>query len=182
MSNAYMITNRQMSSQDLNGRPDLHNTRYFVSTHSGDALRDLGNWDQLAPQKFRDILAAEASAFDSIPEEVNEEQKHITLFIHGYNNSWKDAVTRYDLLRSNLFLGDKGIGVPILFTWPSAGSVAGYLSDREDARASAPQVADIFVFCMIIWLQCNVLQLKTLFVMAVQKVKIRQLFARQKYQ
>lgn len=146
MSNAYMITNRQMSSQDLTGRPDLRNTRYFFSTGNGDELRDLNNWEQLSPQNFRDAVAAEASVFESIPEEDNEEQKHITLFIHGYNNNWREAVTRYSKLRSSLFSGTNGIGVPIFFTWPSDGSVAGYLSDREDARAAAPQVADVFVF------------------------------------
>ena len=33
----------------------------------------------------------------------------------------------------------------ILFTWPSNGSTFGYLPDREDARASAPDLADVFV-------------------------------------
>ena len=33
----------------------------------------------------------------------------------------------------------------MLFTWPSNGTTYGYLPDREDARASAPDMADVFV-------------------------------------
>jgi esterase/lipase superfamily enzyme len=44
-----------------------------------------------------------------------------------------------------LYDGADGLGLPILFTWPSDGTAAGYLPDREDARMSAPQIADLFV-------------------------------------
>src|SRR5262249_20218390 len=37
------------------------------------------------------------------------------------------------------------LGQALLFSWPSKGSVAGYLPDREEARACAPDLAQLFV-------------------------------------
>ncbi len=65
--------------------------------------------------------------------------------MHGYNVGWQDAATRYADLCKRLYRGPKSLGALVLYTWPSNGSVTGYLPDREDARASAPLLADTLV-------------------------------------
>jgi esterase/lipase superfamily enzyme len=71
-------------------------------------------------------------------------ERKLLLFVHGYNNTPSDA-----LLRLAQFVEDTGFqGVPILFTWASAGSAARYVYDLNSAlvaRGKIKQVADIMV-------------------------------------
>lgn len=49
------------------------------------------------------------------------------LFVHGYNNSYQDGVFRVAQIAA-----DAGQSVtPILFSWPSDGTLTGYLADRD---------------------------------------------------
>ncbi len=58
--------------------------------------------------------------------------RDILLFVHGFNTSFDEA--RFRLAQ---IVTDGGFnGVPVLFTWPSKGSVFAYGSDRESAMAS----------------------------------------------
>jgi esterase/lipase superfamily enzyme len=60
-------------------------------------------------------------------------RKQVLVFVHGFNNHFEDAVFRFAQ-----FVHDSGAGdvVPILFTWPSKGSVFAYGYDRESANYS----------------------------------------------
>jgi esterase/lipase superfamily enzyme len=58
------------------------------------------------------------------------ERKHrVLIFVHGYNNRFSDAVFR---LAQIVHDSDAEV-TPILFTWPSRGSVFAYGYDRESA-------------------------------------------------
>ena len=60
--------------------------------------------------------------------------KHIVFFVHGFNNSLEDVISRCDGIASNY-----GVEV-IAFSWPANGGgirgVASYLDDKRDAQAS----------------------------------------------
>lgn len=69
-------------------------------------------------------------------ERAVREQKHILLFVHGYNNDIEDVLITAEMLEK-LY---RVIVVP--FSWPAngGGKVSGttaYLSDKDDARSSA---------------------------------------------
>jgi len=140
MPKAMMITNRNVKGKQL-GR-DRDKLRFYISDQAN--ADSLSAWTERNEDQFRDDLVLIASQFPRVDESQNEQQKHITFFIHGYNNSWNDAVKRYLQIQKELY-GDGGLGQLILFTWPSDGSTFDYLPDREDARASAPDLAQIFV-------------------------------------
>jgi esterase/lipase superfamily enzyme len=56
----------------------------------------------------------------------------VLIFVHGYNNRFSDAV-----FRAAQLVHDSGAEVtPILFTWPSRGSVFAYAYDRESTILS----------------------------------------------
>ncbi|PDS78518.1 hypothetical protein CO667_12560 [Rhizobium sp. L43] len=56
----------------------------------------------------------------------------IGVFVHGYNYSYQEA-----LYRTAQIAADAKIpGAPILFSWPSAAAVAGYVGDRDAALSS----------------------------------------------
>ncbi len=56
--------------------------------------------------------------------------REILVFVHGYNSSFEDAAVRLTQL-----VADMGFdGTAVLFSWPSAGALSGYLRDQQAAR------------------------------------------------
>ncbi|MBX5173579.1 MULTISPECIES: alpha/beta hydrolase [unclassified Rhizobium] len=59
-------------------------------------------------------------------------KRRVLVFVHGFNNRFDDAV-----FRSAQFVHDAGTPlVPVLFTWPSRGSIFAYGYDRESTNFS----------------------------------------------
>ncbi len=66
--------------------------------------------------------------------ERSRENRDVLVFVHGYNNTLSDAV-----LRVAQFVEDSGFeGVPVLFSWASAGQVAKYAYDLNSVLAARP--------------------------------------------
>jgi esterase/lipase superfamily enzyme len=64
--------------------------------------------------------------------------KNVLVFVHGFNNRFEDAVFRYAQI-----VHDSGASaVPVLFTWPSRGSVFAYGYDHESATYSRDALED----------------------------------------
>lgn len=119
--------------------------RYCISDKPAAKLATKDAWETVSSAQFVRSLLDETAAFPMLDEADNEEQRHLSLFVHGYNNTWEDSAKRYASIQSNLYNGKKGLGVLVLYAWPSDGNVAGYLPDREDARDCAPDLADVLV-------------------------------------
>jgi esterase/lipase superfamily enzyme len=141
MPKYWMISNRNATATDL-GR-NRSEALSFYTADSG-TLKNFKNWQPCTAAAFRAALIAAADAFPLIPETEHEKQKHVTVFVHGYNNDWRDAAARYQQITDDLYAGPKSLGICVLFTWPSNGATAHYLADREDARASGPALAKVF--------------------------------------
>lgn len=139
-SSYWMVTNRNVESDGLGIK--LADLSFWVCDQQ--QVDNLSNWTKVSAAQFRRQLIEVAEAFPLIDETEHEEQKHLTLFIHGFNNSWADAARRYKQITDDLYRGQDGLGVCVLFTWPSNATKFGYLPDREDARASGPGLAGVF--------------------------------------
>lgn len=63
----------------------------------------------------------------------------VFVFIHGYNVSFDRAARRTAQIAHDLGFE----GVPIFYSWPSAGRLTAYLADRENAEWSAPHLATL---------------------------------------
>lgn len=61
-----------------------------------------------------------------------------TIFVHGYNTSFKDSVVRAAQIGFDIGLG-QGIG---LFSWPSKGNILKYSADETSSEASKYTLAD----------------------------------------
>lgn len=62
------------------------------------------------------------------------DEREILVFVHGYNATTTDAI-----LHVGQFVEDSGFkGVPVLFTWASAGQVARYVYDMNSALIARP--------------------------------------------
>ncbi len=65
--------------------------------------------------------------------------KRVMVFVHGFNNRYEDAVYRYAQI-----VHDSGADVaPILFTWPSRGSIFAYNYDKESTNFSRDALEDM---------------------------------------
>ncbi len=59
-------------------------------------------------------------------------KKRVIIFVHGFNNTYEDAVFRFAQIVTDLAIE----AAPVLFTWPSRGSIFDYLYDRDSAAFS----------------------------------------------
>jgi esterase/lipase superfamily enzyme len=141
MPKYWMITNRNADAAGL-GNHRAEKLRFY--TADAGPVDRFTRWTLRPEKQFRHELAAQADAFPLVPEREHERQKHVTLFVHGYNNDWMDAAKRYQQITDDLYAGADGLGLCVLFTWPSNGQTAHYLADRDDARASGPALSKAF--------------------------------------
>jgi esterase/lipase superfamily enzyme len=135
----WMITNRNISKDGLG---DEFTDLSFWKNDSG-ALTDFRAWTQIDKDEFKKGLISVADTFPDPMKTPIEEQKHVTFFVHGYNETWDKACALYGTIVQNLFSGPKSLGECVLFTWPSEGLTLGYLPDRAEARQSAEDFADV---------------------------------------
>lgn len=138
----WLITNRNVQA---NGFGSSFDQLTYWQNPTGNDLTNFKNWVQFpSGADFRTALAAIANTFPSpVGLMPVEDQKHVTLFVHGFDTDWISAVSRYQKIVANLFSGDNSLGECVLFTWPSKGSPAEYLPDRSEARQSADDLADV---------------------------------------
>lgn len=164
MEKIYFVTNRQPNDKENPtdfgkdfSEDGVANLRYGVAEVSGKKLDNyklLVAAEQLNTDKGKGVLT-EDSVFGSktIMQQVRQEMadKHCDtlVYIHGYNVSFKEALTAAARLAKNLSKHDGGNGVNVvLFSWPSDGSMMPYLayaSDRQDAAPSGPAFARAFM-------------------------------------
>lgn len=64
--------------------------------------------------------------------------KDVFVFVHGYNNTFEDTARRAAQLAYDLDFD----GTPIMYSWPSQGSLTGYPTDEGMINASSPRLAE----------------------------------------
>ena len=84
--------------------------------------------DTLSQEKFFDALGK---------NHIGSRSSDIVVYIHGWNVSFSDAAKRIGQMAFDLGLE----GPAILYSWPSQGSVTGYLTDQQNAQFSAIHLA-----------------------------------------
>ena len=139
-----MISNRNRDGDQLGSR--LAALGFYTAPADADAskLTSLAAWTKVTRQAFIAQLKEIGTECPIVPEAEHEDQKHLCLFVHGYNSDWVDTVKDYLSIKSGLIEGAE-LGQLVLYSWPSKGNVAGYLADREGASASAPDLAGLLV-------------------------------------
>jgi esterase/lipase superfamily enzyme len=141
----WLITNRNQDDNDGFGGDPAPLTFWtfdpVANPTANIALRS--SWTQRTSDQFRLALIATAANFPDPLTTPTEGQKHVSLFIHGYNNGWSDAIHRYNDIATQLFDGPHSLGVLISFDWPSKGSLLGYLPDRAEARKTGDDLTNV---------------------------------------
>ncbi|WNJ82660.1 alpha/beta hydrolase [Pseudomonas canadensis] len=100
-----------------------------------DRLR-LQTVDSLTPDSFfQQIRAQMAEA------RVDGDEVHALVFLHGYNVTFEEAAIRAAQLGVDLNVS----GATAFFSWPSRGSVSGYLADEASIEASEAAITDFLL-------------------------------------
>jgi len=123
--------------------PDLGNDglTYWVSDKL--PLTDIDNWKKVTAANFQKVLVATTDAFPALNQAENEDQSHVTILVHGFNQTFAKAAQFYQNFCAKLFDGPDSLGVCILYDWPSRGSTLGYEPDRSHARLCAHDLTDV---------------------------------------
>ncbi|MHB1297836.1 MAG: alpha/beta hydrolase [Gemmatimonadaceae bacterium] len=90
------------------------------------------NPDTRTEMFMNSLLPADSVRFlQRVAEDLARTQsRQILVFVHGYNSSFEDGAVRLAQL-----VADMGFdGTAVLFSWPSAGAVSGYVRDQQTAR------------------------------------------------
>jgi esterase/lipase superfamily enzyme len=95
-------------------------------------------WQSRDPSKYFLVESLELLTRDQWQKQVAPDD--VLLFIHGYNTDFQSAVLRSGQLVHDL----KFPGKALAFSWPSAGALAKYAADEEQAEKSIAALADLF--------------------------------------
>lgn len=101
------------------------------------------------PKPERDFALAAIDRFDSsaafarnLSQEIDARstgKREVTVFVHGFNNSFSDAAFRMAQLAHDLELP----GAHVTYSWPSRGNPLGYEYDRDSALFARDGLADL---------------------------------------
>ena len=137
----WLITNRNIEANGL-GTTQAALT-YWTLKSPGLPLDSLASWQRETSDTFKQKLVEVASKFPDPFGLAPEKQKHVCIFIHGYNVTWTSAMGTYGNVASNLFDGPDSLGEVISFDWPSKGALLGYLPDRSEARRTGDDLTEV---------------------------------------
>lgn len=140
----WLITNRNQENDGFGTTLDkLTFWTFDPAAAPGKDIKLRSTWTSRTVDQFKSALVAVAGKFPHPKDTPPEEQKHLTLFIHGYDNDWNAAVTRYDTVAQQMFDSPNSLEKLVLFDWPSKGSLLGYLPDRAEARKTADDLTSV---------------------------------------
>lgn len=109
-------------------RPDS-NLLYFEDEDTNKHIV-VKRLDELSNKKFIKILASKIN---------NASSKDIMVFIHGFNNTFGDALRRTAQLTYDL----RFKGIPITYSWPSMGNgISTYMQDESSVQYTTPHLVD----------------------------------------
>lgn len=100
--------------------------------------------DRTDPRRF-----GSSELMDEIRGSMKSQERDTLIYVHGFNNSFKDAITHARELKNELKANGQEMNVGV-FTWPADGATiiprrlrlkSAYYSDRADADASGPALA-----------------------------------------
>lgn len=147
----FLGTTRALNDAGEFGIERSTSLRLIKATVSIPPNRELGSVSdgQDSPKPQRDFAIAEMEQFDdksqftnSLRREINKNpsaEREVTVFVHGFNNSFSDAAFRMAQLGHDLEIP----GAHVSYAWPSRANPLGYEYDRDSALFARDGLADL---------------------------------------
>ena len=105
---------------------------YTMRVTNTDMRSEFVLLDQVKPLPKDDFVLRLQREIQSSPS------KDVFVFVHGYNNTFEDTARRAAQLAYDLDFD----GTPIMYSWPSQGSLTGYFADEDMVEASGQRLAE----------------------------------------
>lgn len=145
----YAATTRSRQAADKNvfttGRSRELNFARFTMSVPPDHKDSNIEWPKGKPNPKTDFVVANQSVLS--PNEFQQDirtqshGKRVGIFVHGYNYNFQES-----LFRLTQMAADSDIdSVPILFSWPSQGTLTGYVADREAVLYSRDYLQQLII-------------------------------------
>jgi esterase/lipase superfamily enzyme len=149
----FVATNRSI---DTNGKFTIERSRsvqYLDLTVSVPPDRAVGQvptgGERADPQKDfviaeRRPIASQSSFISDLKKGLRSQpplEREVTVFVHGYNNGFSEAVFRAAQLKHDLEIE----GEFLTFAWPSRGSAFGYEYDKDSVLAARTELQNLLV-------------------------------------
>ena len=112
--------------------PSFHRFEFTPDPRKHVVLRSV---ERMRPARFWEEISGGLAAGEGA------DSQDLFLFVHGFNVSFAKAARRTAQIAYDLEFG----GAPVFFSWPSDGSLLGYISDREDAEWSVAYLVDFLL-------------------------------------
>lgn len=130
------VSDRTRVGKDLQaGRGDLSYEQFKIALVPKQNSAGGASNQTRHREPMRDVLTVDRRQLDgrsfvsAVSEWRRKSDDDIVVFVHGYNYRHQEAVFRI----AELAADSPNATIPILFSWPSEGSVAGYVADRDAA-------------------------------------------------
>ncbi|WP_299045131.1 alpha/beta fold hydrolase [uncultured Tateyamaria sp.] len=147
----FIGTTRSMNAMNEFGigrSPSLNLLQATVSLPPGRAIGTVSD-GQDRPKPDRDFVLAGVNRYgsaqsfsDAIRADLQSkpaDQREVTLFVHGFNNSFTNAAFRMAQLANDLEIP----GTHVAYSWPSRGNPLGYEYDRDSALFARDGLAEM---------------------------------------
>lgn len=146
----YFATNRNIEDEKING-PDRFGGQLAEELNFGSCIVNIpvrnhkvgkveqSSWWNHDPNDVFLVDALLKLEKENFFYGVSEDD--VFLFVHGYKNSFKDALFRTAQVHHDIQFPGK----PITFSWPSAATTIGYLHDEKMALASVDAMAELLI-------------------------------------
>lgn len=91
------------------------------------------------PKREYFVMKREKLTLDALVKDATHSARFdgtVSVFVHGYNYSYQEALYRTAQMSADA----TAIGSPVMFSWPSAASVTGYVTDKDAVLYSRSQL------------------------------------------
>ncbi|MDO6484837.1 alpha/beta hydrolase [Shimia thalassica] len=117
-STTFLLSDVSMPPERKEGEAPIYSAKPNPNKHFALVTQKQFSGEQAFVQDIRRQLTTHPAA-----------QREVVLYVHGYFNGYADTVFRVAQMKSDFDMP----GLPMVFSWPSAGHPAGYTYDRESA-------------------------------------------------
>ncbi|MEQ9258569.1 MAG: alpha/beta fold hydrolase [Roseovarius sp.] len=121
------------------GEPRPRGMRFLHVDVSVPPTHEMGavEWPEGEPDAATDFVAVGSNVYKNPQQMISAMRRGVTsnetlVFVHGYNNTFSDALFRFAQIREDFGVTDPSV----LFAWPSAGDPRGYAYDRDSVLYS----------------------------------------------
>ncbi|WP_165351301.1 alpha/beta fold hydrolase [Ciceribacter ferrooxidans] len=138
------------SDSSLNFAPERADLTFGATRVSVPAGHSFGQVDRRSWMQWLSLKSVSDTEFQVQDEKLltrdeftlaikNAEATDALVYVHGFRNTFEDSVFRL----AQIVWDTKYQGVPVVFSWPSRGTTAGYETDYDSAEFSAPAFREL---------------------------------------